>query len=87
MLITAFKTNADLYNVNNVPYWFNQPPTLDHLRYLFAQTLFGRWLLNSLIIGVCVVAITLVTALPAGYGLARVAGRNGEALEIGIFLT
>ena len=46
-----------------------------------------RWLLNSLVIGICVVAITLVTALPAAYSLARMTGRNGEALGIGIFLT
>lgn len=87
MLITSFKTNADLYNITNVPFWFNEPPTLAHFRYLFEQTLFLRWLLNSLIIGVCVVAITLVTALPAGYSLARMSGRSGEALGIGIFLT
>src|SRR5215472_3058010 len=87
MLITAFKTNADLYNVTNIPFWFNKPPTLEHFRYLFEQTLFGRWLLNSLIIGVCVVAITLATAIPAGYALTRLAGRNAEALAIGIFLT
>jgi multiple sugar transport system permease protein len=87
MLITAFKTNADLYNVTNIPFWFSQPPTLEHFRYLFDRTLFGRWLLNSLIIGICVVAITLVTAIPAGYALTRLGGRNGEALGIGIFLT
>ncbi len=87
MLITAFKTNADLYNVSHIPFWFNAPPTLEHFRYLFERTLFGRWLLNSLIIGVCVVAITLVTALPAGYSLARMGGRSGEAIGIGIFLT
>jgi multiple sugar transport system permease protein len=87
MLITAFKTNADLYNVNNIPFWFNAPPTLEHFRYLFEETLFGRWLLNSLVVGVCVVGITLVTAIPAGYALTRLAGRSGEALGIGIFLT
>jgi len=87
MLITAFKTNADLYNINNIPFWFNAPPTLEHFRYLFEKTLFGRWLLNSLIIGVCVVGITLATAIPAGYALARLAGRKAEALGIGIFLT
>jgi len=87
MLITAFKTNADLYNVTNIPFWFNDPPTLEHFSYLFHETLFGRWLLNSLIIGVCVVAITLVTALPAGYSLARMGGRSGEVIGIGIFLT
>lgn len=87
MLITAFKTNADLYNVTNIPFWFNEPPTLAHFRYLFEQTLFLRWLVNSLIIGVCVVAITLATAIPAGYALTRLSGRNAEALGIGIFLT
>ena len=87
MLITAFKTNSDLYDLSNIPFWFNDPPTLAHIRYLFEETLFARWLLNSLIVGVCVVAITLVTALPAGYSLARMTGRNGEALGIGIFLT
>jgi len=87
MLITAFKTNADLYDVTNIPFWFNAPPTLEHFRYLFGQTLFARWLLNSLIVGVCVVGITLATAIPAGYALTRLTGRNGEALGIGIFLT
>ena len=43
--------------------------------------------MNSLTIGLCVTAITLVTALPAAYSLARMTGRNGEALGIGIFLT
>ena len=87
MLITAFKTNSDLYDLANIPLWFNDPPTLDHIRYLFEQTLFARWLLNSFIIGVCVVAITLATSLPAAYALARMTGRNGEALGIDIFLT
>jgi multiple sugar transport system permease protein len=87
MLITSFKTNADLYSVTNIPFWFNDPPTLDHFRYLFGQTLFARWLWNSLLIGTCVTAITLVTALPAAYSLARLTGRTGETLGIGIFLT
>jgi multiple sugar transport system permease protein len=87
MLITAFKTNSDLYDLSNIPFWFNEAPTLEHVRYLFEQTLFARWLLNSAVIGVCVVAITLVTALPAAYSLARMTGRGGEALGIGIFLT
>src|SRR5260370_17636778 len=87
MLITSLKSNPDLYNVTNIPFWFNEAPTLEHYRYLFERTLFTRWLLNSLVIGLCVVAITLVAALPAGYSLARMTGRGGEALGIGIFLT
>jgi multiple sugar transport system permease protein len=87
MLITAFKPNSDLYNVTNVPFWFNERPTLDHVKYLIEQTLFLRWMWNSLVIGVCVVIITLVTAIPAGYALARMKSRKGETLGIGIFLT
>jgi multiple sugar transport system permease protein len=87
MLITSLKTNPDLYSVTNIPFWFNDAPTLEHFQYLFEKTLFSTWLLNSLIIGVCVVAITLVTALPAAYSLARMLGRRGEAMGIGIFLT
>jgi multiple sugar transport system permease protein len=87
MVITTFKTDGDLYNLESIPYWFNAPPTLEHLQYLFDKTLFLRWLLNSAMIGACVVAITLVVALPAGYSLARMAGRNAEILGIGIFLT
>jgi multiple sugar transport system permease protein len=87
MLITSLKSNPDLYTVTNIPFWFNEPPTLEHFEYLFEQTEFTRWLLNSLVIGVCVVVITLVTSLPAGYSLARMTGRNGEALGIGVFLT
>jgi multiple sugar transport system permease protein len=87
MLLTAFKTDADLYNLQSNPFWFNQAPTLDHIRYLFEKTLFARWLFNSFLIGVCVTAITLVTAIPAGYSLARMPGRAAENLGIGIFLT
>jgi multiple sugar transport system permease protein len=87
MTITAFKTNADLYDISNIPFWFNAPPTLEHITYLFTQTLFARWLFNSTLIGVCVVAITLVAALPAAYSLARMTGKSGETLGIGIFLT
>jgi multiple sugar transport system permease protein len=87
MLITTFKTDSDLYNLKSNPYWFNTSPTLEHLRYLFQETLFLQWLYNTAVIGLCVVAITLVVALPAGYSLARMSGPGAESLGIGIFLT
>jgi multiple sugar transport system permease protein len=87
MLLTAFKSDADLYNLKSNPYWFNAAPTLDHIRYLFGDTLFLQWVWNSLLIGLCVVAITLIVTLPAGYSLARISGKTAESLGIGIFLT
>jgi len=87
MLITTFKTDGDLYDLKSNPYWFNAAPTLEHIKYLFEETLFVQWIWNSALIGVCVVAITLLIALPAGYSLARMPGRTAESLGIGIFLT
>src|SRR5215831_7409769 len=87
MLIAAFKQNIDLYTVENNPFKFNLPPTLDHLRLLFGQTRFVRWLWNTTLVGVLVVGITLLLALPAAYALARLTGKWGERLGIAIFLT
>ena len=91
MVVTTFKQNADLYvgatNVQHNPFLFNRPPTLEHLRTLFGQTLYTTWLCNTLWVGVVVVVVTLGLAVPAGYSLARLTGRWGERLSIGIFLT
>lgn len=192
MAIASFKQNIDLYATENNPFLFNLPPTLDHLRFIFADNdfrlvlftvevvvsalflwavskfgsrrwvllillllgltgnffalryegyrpdvftilhicivvllalyswrlqatlrvlllsalaidliisavaLFGyalntrgfvRWLGNTTLVGIIVVAITLALALPAAYALARLTGRWGERLGIGIFLT
>jgi multiple sugar transport system permease protein len=87
MLITSFKTTRDLLTRANNPFIYNEPPTLENLRVLFFDTLYVRWLGNTLLVGALVVAITLVLAVPAGYALARLTGRWGEQLGIAIFLT
>ncbi|MGB3836570.1 carbohydrate ABC transporter permease [Castellaniella sp.] len=87
MLITTFKTQADIFTPSANPFWFSELPTLDNLRLLFGETQFVQWLLNTLYVGVAVVIITLALAVPAAYGLARIAGGWGETLGIGIFLS
>jgi multiple sugar transport system permease protein len=91
MVITAFKRNSDLYvgatNTAHNPFIFNEPPTLVHLYTLFQNTLYLTWLFNTLWVGAAVVLITLLLAVPAAYSLARLTGRWGERLSIGIFLT
>jgi multiple sugar transport system permease protein len=87
MLIATFKQNIDLYTVENNPFKFNLPPTLQHLRLLFGETQFVRWLGNTALVGGIVVGITLVLAVPAAYALARLTGRWGERIGIAIFLT
>lgn len=87
MVITVFKQNSDLYSETNNPLWFNAAPTLDNVIYLLEQTRFLTWMANSLIIGVSVVVITLLTAVPAGYALARLRLPGAEHLGIAIFAT
>ena len=87
MVITAFKQNLDLYTVENNPFIFNAKPTLEHLRLLLYETRYVRWLGNTVFVGALVVLITLVLAVPAAYALARLTGRWGQRLGIGIFLT
>jgi multiple sugar transport system permease protein len=86
MVITAFKRNEDLYNPTNNPFLFNLPPTLSHIELLFTQTNYPIFLWNSFFIGVLVVVITLVLAVPAAYSLARLMGHWGEHSSIAIFL-
>ncbi len=87
MLITTFKRSTDLYNLKNNPFLFNEPPTLEHLRLLFNETLFLRWVGNTAFAGAVVVLITLVLAVPAAYALARLTGGWGAQVGIGVFLT
>jgi len=87
MLITTFKRTTDLYNLKNNPFIYNEPPTLDHLRLLFHETMFPRWVLNTAFAGLIVVIITLLLAVPAAYALARLTGTWGAQLGIGVFLT
>jgi multiple sugar transport system permease protein len=86
MVIATFKQNEDLYAVTNNPFIFNAKATLDNLRLLF-ETRFVQWLENTAFVGVLVVAITLLLAVPAAYALARLTGRWGQRLGIAIFLT
>ena len=91
MVVTALKQNRDLYvgasDLRHVPWIFNDPPTLEHVRLLLTQTDFPRWVLNTLVVVVAAVLITVVVAVPAGYSLARLSGRWGERLGMGIFFT
>jgi ABC-type glycerol-3-phosphate transport system permease component len=86
MIINTFKDDRDLYRPQNNPFIYNFPPTLEHLRLLFEDTNYLTFVKNSIIVGIAVVIITLIIAIPAAYSLARLTGRWGERAGIGIFL-
>ena len=83
--ITAFKQDPDLYNSANNPFVFNLDPTDKHVSFLFEDTQFLTFAANTLWVGLLVVAITLVAALPAAYSLARLNMRWAGPLGIAIF--
>ncbi|MGH8903641.1 MAG: carbohydrate ABC transporter permease [Egibacteraceae bacterium] len=85
-LVTMFKANPDLYDPKRNPFVFNSPPTLEHLRLLLFDTDFATFVLNTLLVGLLVVAITLTVSLPAAYSLARLSMPWGGAMGIAIFL-
>ena len=87
MAITAIKQDADLYLVDAVPFWFQQAPTWKNFDFLFHNTSYGDWIVNTMVISFWVSAITLLTAVPAGYALARLRLPFAENLGIGIFMT
>jgi multiple sugar transport system permease protein len=87
MAITALKQEPDLYRMDIVPFWFHLPPTWKNFDFLFARTFYKDWIVNTMAISAWVSAITLLTAVPAGYALARLRLRFAENLGIGIFMT
>ena len=87
MVITAIKQDADLYLMDAVPFWFRQWPTWHNFDFLFHNTSYGAWIVNTMLISFWVSAITILTAVPAGYALARLRLPFAENLGIGIFMT
>jgi multiple sugar transport system permease protein len=84
MAVTSVKKEGDVYIPEKV---WRFDPTLENYGNLLHHTAYLRWVKNSSFVGLCVVLITLAVAVPAGYALARLAGRVGRSLGVAIFLT
>jgi multiple sugar transport system permease protein len=90
MVITTVRPDAELYRPWNAPnynpFWTWQP-TLEHIQYLLEETLFGTWMLNTMIIALTSTVISLVCGVFAGYALARLNFPFAGSLGTGIFIT
>jgi len=78
MVLTALKTQAD--NTAVPPVWIFTP-TLENFRSVFAGKSFGRYLFNSLVVGMGSTILGLALGLPAAHSIARHRQR-GLALAI-----
>jgi multiple sugar transport system permease protein len=86
MVIVSFKSVPEFLNIKNNPFIVTQF-TFHHYLYLFRQTLFAKWLLNSVIVAVAATSLSLVFSVLAGYALARLRFRGAGALGWIIFIT
>lgn len=68
MLLTSFKQQSQLFDMSLHLLFV---PTLENYRSVLFDDAFGRYLLNSLIVGVAATAATLAAGSMAAYGLAR----------------
>ncbi len=90
MLVTTFRPDGELYipwnRPNYTPFWTGNP-TVEHIVYLFRETLFGSWLWNTMFIAIVSTVISLFCGLLAGYALARLRFRMAGGLGTSIFVT
>jgi multiple sugar transport system permease protein len=90
MAVTSIRPDREMYipwnRPNFAPFW-TLKPTLEHFALLFRETLFLRWLLNTLIISVLSTGIALFCGLLAAYALARLRFPMGGTLGTSIFVT
>ena len=86
MVVTSFKSNAELYNLKSVPFLV-ETPIADHYRFLFFRTEFLTWMANSLMISVAATSISLVISILAGYSLARLRFRGVGSFGLAVFIT
>jgi len=86
MILTAFKHNSELYDLEAIPFWLREGVTLDHFRYLFGQTHFLRWLLNSVLVAVVATGSSFVISVMAAYSLARLRFWGVNFLATAIFV-
>src|SRR5262245_58377309 len=87
MLITSFKSNAELYSLKSVPLWIQTGVIVDHYHYLFRKTEFLTWIKNSFIISVIATSISLLISILAGYSLARLRFRGVGSFGTAVFIT
>ncbi len=87
MLITSVKTDAELYDLKAVPFFIRQGVVSEHYRLLLEETLFGRWLVNSVVVSVVATAVALVIGTIAAYSLARLRFRGAESFGLAVFIT
>jgi len=78
MADTAFKPTRDIFSIP--PKWIPSHFTTEHVRRLFAEWPFARWLLNSLIVAGSVTLGSLLVSVPAAFSFSRLRWKGRDAV-------
>lgn len=84
MLITSLKTSGEIAGARN-PWWVFDPTLLNY-QTLLTSPEFLRFIWNSALVSVLVVAITMVVSVTAAFALSRMRFWGSATLATGIFL-
>ncbi|MDP7539137.1 MAG: carbohydrate ABC transporter permease [Alphaproteobacteria bacterium] len=87
MLITSLKTNAEIAAQSTNPWIIEKGVTIAHYVSLLSETAFPRYFLNTAIVTLCVVSLTMVISVLAAYALSRLKFWGAGFLATGVFLT
>jgi multiple sugar transport system permease protein len=86
MLITSFKSSGEIADQAGSP-WLIRDPTLENYAAIIGNPMFVRFFVNSVIVTVLVVAVTMVISVLAAFSLARMKFWGSQTLATGVFLT
>jgi multiple sugar transport system permease protein len=85
-LMTSLKSSAEISAQQGSP-WIVHHPTLENFWYLITYPNFQTYYLNSVMITIGVVSVSMVISVLAAFSLSRMGFWGSEVLSTGVFLT
>ena len=86
MIQASIKPDRELYNIALSPF-YPRSVTFDHFRYLFENTQFLVWMVNTFIIALASTVLSVTCGVLAGYSLSRLRYPGSTMLGVSIFVT
>jgi multiple sugar transport system permease protein len=86
MVMTSLKNSHEIGAERGSP-WYAHHPTLENFWYLITYHNFQIYYLNSVIVTICTVAISMAISVFAAFGLSRMGFKGSQTLSTGVFLT
>ena len=85
-LVTSLKSSAEISAQSGNP-WYPHSPTLENFWYLITYPNFQTYYLNSAMITVVTVVVSMTISVLAAFSLARMGFWGSQTLSTGVFLT